>query len=44
MENFAAALRVMGMGMLGIFSVTIVLIVVMSLLTKIFPPENNEEM
>ena len=44
MDIFTAALRVMGMGMLGIFSVTIVLIVVMSLLTKVFPPESNEEM
>lgn len=39
MENFAAALRIMGMGMLGIFSVTVVLIVVMTILTKVFPPE-----
>ena len=42
MENFAMALRIMGMGMVGIFSVTIVLIAVMSLLTKVVPPEHEE--
>lgn len=31
----------MGLGMLGIFIVTIVLIVIMMLLTKIFPARKN---
>lgn len=37
MENFFASLRVMGLGMLGIFAVAVVLILVMMALTKLFP-------
>lgn len=37
MANFLFSLKVMGIGLIGIFSVTILLILVMMLLTKIFP-------
>ncbi|MDD2355067.1 MAG: hypothetical protein WCQ94_05080 [Lachnospiraceae bacterium] len=36
-ENFMASLKVMGLGMIGIFAVAIALIIVMKLLTTIFP-------
>lgn len=41
MNTFLGSLKVMGLGMLGIFIVTIVLIVIMMLLTKIFPARIN---
>ncbi|MDY5113693.1 MAG: OadG family protein [Bilifractor sp.] len=41
MNTFLGSLKVMGLGMLGIFIVTIVLIVIMMLLTKIFPARAN---
>ena len=41
MNTFLGSLKVMGLGMLGIFIVTIVLIVIMMLLTKIFPARTN---
>lgn len=41
--NFIESLKVMGFGMIGIFSVTIVMIIIMHLLTKLFPskPANH---
>ncbi|MCH3999487.1 MAG: OadG-related small transporter subunit [Lachnospiraceae bacterium] len=36
-STFLQSLRIMGVGMLGIFVVTIVLIAAMVILTKIFP-------
>lgn len=42
-ENFIASLRVMGLGMLGIFVVAVVLMLIMILLTKIFPAKNGGE-
>lgn len=41
-ENFLASLRVMGLGMLGIFTVAVVLMLIMMLLTKIFPAKQQE--
>ena len=41
MSTFFESLRVMGLGMLGIFIVTIVLIAIMMLLTKRFPAKGN---
>ena len=40
---FTESLKIMGYGMLGIFVVAAVLILVMSLLTAIFPPEKEHE-
>lgn len=40
--NFLASLRVMGLGMLGIFSVAVVLMLIMMLLTKLFPAKKDE--
>ena len=37
------SLRVMGLGMLGIFSVAVVLILIMILLTKLFPAKKDSE-
>ncbi len=37
--NFIESLRVMGFGMLGIFAVAAVLVVIMKVLTKLFPAE-----
>lgn len=37
LSNFFESLKVMGLGMLGIFAVVVVLILIMILLTKIFP-------
>ena len=42
MTNFIVSLQVMGLGMLGIFSVTIILILVMKAITKIFPAPTEE--
>lgn len=41
-ENFIASLRVMGLGMLGIFSVAVALMLIMMLLTKLFPTKKEE--
>lgn len=37
---FLQSLEVMGLGMLGIFAVTLILILLMKLLTKLFPTES----
>lgn len=34
---FLQSLKIMGLGMLGIFAVTLILILLMKLLTKLFP-------
>lgn len=39
--NFLSSLKVMGVGMLGIFIVTAVLILVMVILMKIFPASKD---
>ena len=41
-QNFLASLRVMGLGMLGIFSVAVALMLIMMLLTKLFPTNKEE--
>lgn len=41
--NFIESLRVMGLGMLGIFVVALVLMGIMFLLTKVFPAGKEEE-
>ena len=41
-QNFLASLRVMGLGMLGIFSVAVALMLIMMLLTKLFPTKKEE--
>ncbi len=43
MANFVESLRVMGMGMLGIFAVAAVLIVVMKVLVILFPAKKKDE-
>lgn len=43
MTNFMEALKVMGLGMLGIFTVTVVLIIIMYVLTKAFPPKKDKK-
>lgn len=40
---FLDSLRVMGLGMVGIFAVTLILIAVMKLLTKVFPSDGEKE-
>lgn len=40
---FLQSLKVMGLGMLGIFVVTIILIFFMQLLTKLFPADKKEK-
>ncbi len=42
-SNFMESLRVMGMGMLGSFTVAIVLIIIMKVLVKLFPAKQKEE-
>ncbi|MDD5940103.1 MAG: hypothetical protein PUC46_04890 [Lachnospiraceae bacterium] len=37
MNTFLFSLKVMGIGLIGIFSVTIVLIIAMVILTRLFP-------
>ena len=39
-DNLLTALSIMGTGMLGIFIVTGIIILVVSLLTKLFTPKN----
>jgi len=39
--NFFASLKVMGLGMVGIFSVTLILMVIMFALNKLFPPKKT---
>jgi hypothetical protein len=41
--NFMESLKVMGLGMLGIFTVAIVLIVIMKVLVKLFPVKQEEQ-
>ena len=41
--TFVESLKVMGLGMLGIFSVAVALILIMVLLTKLFPAKKNSE-
>lgn len=43
LANFMESLKVMGFGMLGIFVVAIVLIVIMKVLTTLFPAKKEEE-
>ncbi len=43
LANFLESLHVMGLGMLGIFSVAIVLVLIMTLLTKLFPAKEEED-
>jgi hypothetical protein len=43
LANFIESLKVMGFGMLGIFAVAVVLIVIMKVLTKLFPAKEVEE-
>lgn len=38
---FLQSLKVMGLGMLGIFAVTLILILLMKLLTKLFPADQG---
>ena len=40
---FLESLKIMGTGMFGIFSVTIVLVVIMEALTRLFPDKGNDE-
>ncbi len=40
--NFIESLRVMGLGMLGIFAVAIILILIMKALTALFPGEQKD--
>lgn len=37
LTNLLSSLKVMGLGMIGIFAVAIILIVIMTCLTKFFP-------
>lgn len=39
---FLESLKVMGLGMVGIFAVTIILVAVMKLLTKLFPAKTGK--
>lgn len=41
--TFMESLKVMGLGMLGIFSVAVVLILIMMMLTKLFPAKKDTE-
>lgn len=43
MENFMASLKVMGYGMLGIFAVAAVLVIIMVILTRLFPARTKEQ-
>lgn len=40
---FLQSLRVMGLGMVGIFAVTIILVLIMKLLTRLFPSDVKED-
>lgn len=40
---FLESLKVMGLGMLGIFTVTVVLVLIMKLLTKLFPADHPDK-
>ncbi|HUM83489.1 MAG TPA: hypothetical protein PLN48_06890 [Lachnospiraceae bacterium] len=42
MDTFLSSLRVMGIGMLGIFAVTAVIILVIVILTKVFPEKKDK--
>ena len=41
--NFFASLKVMGLGMLGIFSVAVVLVIIMIVLNKLFPAKHETD-
>jgi hypothetical protein len=41
LKNFLESLRVMGLGMLGIFSVAILIMIVMYALTRLFPGDKD---
>ena len=41
--NFFASLKVMGLGMLGIFSVAVVLVIIMLVLNKLFPAKHEAD-
>ena len=43
LANLIESLKVMGFGMLGIFAVAIMLIVIMKVLTKLFPAKEADE-
>ncbi len=40
---FLESLKVMGLGMLGIFTVTVALVLIMKLLTKLFPVDHPDK-
>lgn len=40
---FLESLKVMGLGMLGIFTVTVALVLIMKLLTKLFPAVRSDK-
>lgn len=40
---FLESLKVMGLGMLGIFTVTIALVLIMKLLTRLFPTDRPDK-
>ena len=40
---FLESLKVMGLGMLGIFTVTVALVLIMKLLTKLFPTDKQKK-
>lgn len=42
MQNFMESLKVMGFGMLGIFAVAAILVVIMVILTKLFPVKDDK--
>ncbi|MDY6325069.1 MAG: hypothetical protein SPL99_08385 [Catonella sp.] len=43
LSNFEISLQVMGIGLIGIFSVTIVLMMLMYLLRKLFPADADKK-
>ncbi|MGN0255003.1 MAG: hypothetical protein ACI4D6_03340 [Chordicoccus sp.] len=43
LANFFASLKVMGLGMLGIFSVAVVLVIIMIVLNKLFPAKHETD-
>lgn len=42
-ENFYASLKVMGLGMIGIFAVALILMLIMICLTKFFPADKSAD-
>lgn len=43
MENIIIALKIMGQGMLGIFTATIIIMLVTMLMKKFFPQDKKKE-